>query len=57
MPYLLDLNADVGEERGDDEGLLRIVTTANVAAGGHAGGGVVLARTVLAALGLSLIHI
>lgn len=51
MPYLLDLNADVGEERGDDEGLLRIVTTANVAAGGHAGGGVVLARTVLAALG------
>jgi UPF0271 protein len=42
----IDLNADVGEERGDDAALLSVVTTANVAAGGHAGGGDVMARTV-----------
>ncbi|WP_114856177.1 LamB/YcsF family protein [Brachybacterium sp. YJGR34] len=41
MP-LLDLNADLGEglgpwTMGDDEALLEVVTTANVACGGHAG--------------------
>lgn len=45
----IDLNADLGEECADDEALLQIVTTANVAAGGHAGGGDVLLRTVTAA--------
>lgn len=45
MPSI-DLNADVGEECGDDAALLAVVTTANVAAGGHAGGGAVLAQTV-----------
>lgn len=45
----IDLNADLGEECGNDDALLRIVTTANVAAGGHAGGGDVLMRTVTAA--------
>lgn len=45
----MDLNADLGEEVGDDDALLAIVTSANVAAGGHAGGGVVLERTVLIA--------
>ena len=45
MPTI-DLNADVGEECGDDAALFSVVTTANVAAGGHAGGGAVLARTV-----------
>lgn len=42
----IDLNADVGEECGDDAALLGLVTTANVAAGGHSGGGEVLTETV-----------
>jgi UPF0271 protein len=38
----LDLNADLGESwgpvrRGDDEAMLEVVTTANIACGGHAG--------------------
>jgi UPF0271 protein len=45
MP-MIDLNADLGEECADDAALLSIVTTANVAAGGHAGGGAVLIETV-----------
>lgn len=45
MPAI-DLNADVGEECGDDEALFTVVTTASVAAGGHAGGGAVLTETV-----------
>ena len=43
MP-IIDLNADVGEECGDDATLLNIVTSANVAAGGHAGGDGVCAQ-------------
>lgn len=49
MPSI-DLNADLGEECADDAALLRIVTTANVATGAHAGGGEVLRRTVAAAV-------
>ena len=45
MPTI-DLNADVGEECGDDAALFTVVTTASVAAGGHAGGGEVLLDTV-----------
>ena len=33
----LDLNADLGEGCGDDEAMLDLVTSANVACGGHAG--------------------
>jgi UPF0271 protein len=33
----VDLNADLGEEVTDDEGLLAVVTSANVACGAHAG--------------------
>ena len=41
-PAPLDLNADLGESwgslrRGDDEAMLELVTTANIACGGHAG--------------------
>ncbi len=36
-PGPLDLNADLGEEVTDDEALLAIVTSANVACGYHAG--------------------
>ncbi|MFM7064728.1 MAG: 5-oxoprolinase subunit PxpA [Actinomycetes bacterium] len=45
MPTI-DLNADLGEECADDAAMLDVVTTANVAAGGHAGGGAVLDSTV-----------
>jgi UPF0271 protein len=34
---LVDLNADVGEDAGNDEELLELVTSANVACGFHAG--------------------
>jgi 5-oxoprolinase (ATP-hydrolysing) subunit A len=36
-PRTVDLNADLGEEVTDDEGLLAVVTSANVACGFHAG--------------------
>ena len=36
-PHTVDLNADLGEEVTDDEGLLAVVTSANVACGFHAG--------------------
>lgn len=49
MPTI-DLNADVGEECGDDAALFAVVTTASVAAGGHAGGGDVLLETVRRAI-------
>ena len=45
----IDLNADVGEGIGDDAGLLRLVTSANVAAGFHAGDPSVLRQTIRAA--------
>jgi 5-oxoprolinase (ATP-hydrolysing) subunit A len=45
----IDLNADLGEGIGDDEALLAIVTSANIATGAHAGGADVLARAVAAA--------
>ena len=37
MSASLDLNADLGEGVGDDEAMLEIVSSANVACGGHAG--------------------
>ncbi|MGZ4459774.1 MAG: LamB/YcsF family protein [Nocardioidaceae bacterium] len=37
MPRIIDLNADLGEGVTDDEGLLAVVTSANVACGYHAG--------------------
>lgn len=46
---MIDLNADLGEECGDDTAMLAIVTSANIAAGGHAGGGQTLRDTVAAA--------
>ena len=46
----IDLNADVGEEVGDDSAMLEVVTSANIACGGHAGGGEVMRATVAAAL-------
>ncbi|MGD9961188.1 5-oxoprolinase subunit PxpA [Nocardioides sp.] len=40
----LDLNADLGEEVTDDEGLLALVTSANVACGYHAGNAEIMRR-------------
>lgn len=37
MTRVVDLNADLGEEVTDDEALLEVVTSANVACGYHAG--------------------
>jgi len=44
----LDLNADLGETVNDYLELLPVITTANVACGGHAGGGDLLTQTVKA---------
>lgn len=51
---MMDLNADLGEECGDDVAMLSIVSSANIAAGGHAGGGQVLLDTVAAAAARSV---
>lgn len=42
----MDLNADVGEECGDDVALIPLLTSANVACGVHAGDAAVMRRTV-----------
>ena len=46
----IDLNADLGEGDPYDEELLRIVSSCNVACGGHAGDAESMARTVRAAI-------
>ncbi|MGC4932125.1 LamB/YcsF family protein [Gordonia sp. DT30] len=46
---IIDLNADLGEGVGDDEAMLEIVTSANVACGFHAGTPVELLATCRAA--------
>jgi UPF0271 protein len=38
MVQSVDLNADLGEEVGDDDAMLALVSSANIACGGHAGG-------------------
>ena len=47
----IDLNADIGEGAPYDEELLRIVSSANIACGGHAGDADTMARTVQMAIG------
>jgi UPF0271 protein len=42
----IDLNADVGEECGDDAALIPLLTSANVACGAHAGGPATMRRTM-----------
>jgi UPF0271 protein len=51
----VDLNADVGErfdswEAGDDEAIMRIVTTVHIACGFHSGDATIMAETVAAAV-------
>ena len=45
MPHRYHLNADVGEGFPDDDSLLKLVTQANVACGGHAGDASTMRRT------------
>jgi UPF0271 protein len=45
----LDLNADVGESVGDDAALMPLITSANVACGGHAGDPETMRATVVLA--------
>ena len=42
----IDLNADVGELVGDDEGVLPLVSSANIACGFHAGNPALMRSTV-----------
>lgn len=49
-PSSIDLNADLGETLGDYIDLLPVITTANIACGGHAGGGQLLIDAVRAAI-------
>jgi len=46
----IDLNADVGEECGQDAALMRCITSANVACGRHAGSPTTMRETVLLAV-------
>jgi 5-oxoprolinase (ATP-hydrolysing) subunit A len=46
----VDLNADMGEARGDDATLVGLVTSANVACGFHAGDPMIMRATVEAAV-------
>ena len=46
----IDLNADLGEGAPSDEALLQVVSSANIACGGHAGDDETMARTVQMAI-------
>lgn len=56
MSGSVNLNADLGEGCGDDEAMLELVASANIACGFHAGDAMDMTRTVRAALakGVSL---
>jgi 5-oxoprolinase (ATP-hydrolysing) subunit A len=45
----IDLNADLGEGVGDDDALLGVVTSANVACGFHAGDAITMRRVAVLA--------
>jgi UPF0271 protein len=50
----IDLNADVGESIGDDEGVMPFVSSANIACGFHAGNPQVMRSTAQLAQGLGV---
>jgi 5-oxoprolinase (ATP-hydrolysing) subunit A len=50
----IDLNADLGEGMGDDAAMLCIVTSAQVACGGHAGDAATMRATVSGAMARSV---
>ena len=45
-PWKIDLNADLGEGGADDAALLGLVTSCNIACGGHAGSRELMQRTL-----------
>ncbi len=45
-PWEIDLNADLGEGGADDAALLGLVTSCNIACGGHAGSDELMQRTL-----------
>jgi len=45
-PFQMDINADLGEGYGNDLAILDIVSSANIACGGHAGDEVTMQRTI-----------
>ncbi|HXF83157.1 MAG TPA: LamB/YcsF family protein, partial [bacterium] len=47
---IIDLNADLGEGAPSDEALLDVITSANIACGGHAGDEATMRAAVRAAL-------
>ena len=49
MSLAVDINADLGEGAGQDEQLLQLVTSANIACGLHAGNAHTMRATLLAA--------
>jgi 5-oxoprolinase (ATP-hydrolysing) subunit A len=54
MSGFVDLNADLGEEVTDDEALLAVVTSANVACGYHAGNREIMRSVCARAAGLGV---
>lgn len=54
MPLAIDLNADLGEEVTDDAALLKVVTSANVACGAHAGTPAIMRAVCAEAAGLGV---
>ncbi len=50
MTNTIDLNADLGEGDAYDSALLRVVSSCNIACGGHAGDEETMARTLAAAI-------
>lgn len=50
MPAVIDLNADLGEGAPEDEELLQVVSSCNIACGGHAGDATTMATTVRLAI-------
>ena len=53
-PVQIDLNADVGESIGDDEGVMPFVSSANIACGFHAGNPQIMRSTVQLARNLGV---
>ncbi|NBC58404.1 MAG: 5-oxoprolinase subunit PxpA [Bacteroidetes bacterium] len=46
MNYSIDLNADLGEGKANDEALLKFVSSCNIACGGHAGNRSSILKTI-----------
>jgi 5-oxoprolinase (ATP-hydrolysing) subunit A len=51
----MDLNADLGEGSGADDGLLPVITSASIACGAHAGGMDTMRRTIRSALAANVV--